>query len=59
MILAVEEGAEAGVTCAAYWELCAICEHGDVAVLPVGFDSGYALQIDDVGAVDAHEALRV
>src|SRR5271156_4110732 len=57
--LAVEEGAEACVACPAYWELCTVCEHGDVAVFSVRLDPSHAFQVDDVGAVDAHEAGRV
>src|SRR5271169_5669949 len=58
-LLAVEESAEAGVACAAYWDLGAVGEDGDVAVFAVGLDFGHSLQVDDVGAVDAHEARRV
>ena len=51
--LAVEKGAQAGVAGAAYWQLCAVCEHSDVAILTVGLDFGHSFQVDDVGSVDA------
>ncbi len=57
--LAVEEGAEAGVTGAADGEPRAIVEDGDVAILGVGLDAGDAFEIDDVGAMDAQEAGRI
>src|ERR1700683_4419263 len=51
--LSVEESAEAGVAGAADGELGAVGEDGDVSVLCVGLDFDDALQVDDVGAMDA------
>src|ERR1700735_2708605 len=56
---AVEESAEAGVAGAADGELRAVGEDGDVSVLRVGLDLDDALQVDDVGAVNAEKTRRV
>src|SRR5262249_3157785 len=44
---------------AAHRELRAVGENGEAALFAIGFDAGYAGQVDDVRAVDTDELLRV
>src|SRR5712664_1099206 len=55
----VEEGFEAGVAGTAHREAGAVGEDGEAAVLAVGFDACDALQIHDIRAMDAHEAVWI
>src|SRR6266851_4168093 len=55
----VEKGFEAGVTGAAHRQTRAIAENRQPAVLAVRLDARDAFQVHDVGAVDAHEPVRV
>src|SRR5260370_27446780 len=54
-----EEGFEAGITGAAHRQTRAIAENRQPAVLAVRLDARDAFQVHDVGAVDAHEPVRV
>src|SRR5258708_37435998 len=55
----VEEGVEAGVAGTAHREAGAVGEDGEAAVLAVGLDACDALQIHDIRAMDAHEAVWI
>jgi len=55
----IEQGLEAGVAGFAYGEAGVVGEDGEAAVFGVGFDADYAFEIDDVGAVDADEAVGI
>src|SRR5580700_3115584 len=54
--LLIDKSSQARVAGTAYGKLCSIGEHRDVALLGERLDFGDALEIDDVGPVDAHES---
>src|SRR5580693_133083 len=54
--LLIDKSSQARVPGTTYGKLCSIGEHRDVAVLGVRLDFDDALEIDDVGPVDAHES---
>src|SRR5215831_18797056 len=52
-------GLQARVARAAHGKLRAVVQHHDAAILGVRLDPGDALQVDDIGAVNAGESRRI
>ena len=56
---AADQRIKSGIAAAAHGNARAIGEDGDPGVLRVRLDAGDALDVDDEGTVDAHEAFGV
>src|ERR1700704_2133344 len=55
----IQEGPQSGITAAADRKLLSAAQDDDIVVLAIGLDFRDSLQVDDIGAVNAKETLRV